>query len=46
MSYSLNALRGLYRGLYRGLVIIGLKGGTRSLDYGSYETMYLDPKRG
>ena len=46
MSYSLHALRGFYRGLYRGLVIMGLKGGTRSLDYGSYETMYLEPKSG
>ena len=38
MSSSLNSLKGVYRGVYRGTTIGAIKGDTRSLDYGSYNT--------
>ena len=35
MSYSLNSLKGGYIGDYIGTTIGGIRGDTRSLDYGS-----------
>ena len=36
MSYSLNSLKGGYIGDSIGATVRGIKGDTRSLDYGSY----------